>query len=1044
MNQFPDDFSNPGSEYRGAPFWAWNGDLNPEELRRQIRIMDKMGLGGFFMHSRVGLGTPYLSERWMNCIRNCVEEAKTLGMRAWLYDEDRWPSGAAGGLVTKNPAYRQHKLRLSVCNEPSSLPAEGTILKSVLVRIDGSTASVVRQVAAGETPPAPGSGETLLVFSDVEAEGSSWYNGFTYLDTLNAEAVREFIRVTHEAYGAEFGQDFATVIPGIFTDEPQHAPVHVENGSEAFELPWTSSLPEIFRQRYGYDLLDHLSELFYDRSDGVLSKARYHFHDCVTHLFVTAFAQQIGDWCEHNNMLHTGHLMAEPTLSSQTRFVTNCMRFYEYMQAPGMDLLTEYNREYDTAKQVASAARQFGRKWRLTETYGCTGWNFPMAGHKALGDWQAALGINLRCQHLSWYTMEGQAKRDYPASVFYQSPWWEYYGHVEDYFARIHSVMTRGQEIRDVLVVHPIESMWTTVRMGWPETVEARTLDRTLIELRDTLLAENIDFDYGDEDILARHAEVLPADPASLRVGEARYRTIVVPPLKTIRKSTLDLLRSFQKAGGQVVFAGEPSSHLDAEPSDAAAKLAAACVRAPASGSELARAVGAASRRLSIADSHGQQVVPALYLLRENDEAFYLFVCNTGHDFRGMDRDDRPVKERTLAFDSVCITGFEQCQGHPLELDPQTGDSYAAEADRKDGAWHIQTSLTQIGSRLFVIPKRRRTDSVPARAKLETVRTESMETAPWEIRLSDHNVLVLDRPGATIGDNPANPPEEVLRVDRRVRDALNIPHRGGRMKQPWAQDKPAEPRRIPVVLDYTFDVETVPRTSLWLGLENPHRYRISLNGEAVCPDSQCGWWVDRSLRTLPIDPALLNAGVNRLRLEIDYDEGFAGLEIVYLLGDFGVDVSGTKITMTESPRYLNAGDWVSQGLPFYSGNVTYDFTVEASPRSGERWLLTADSWHGVATRILVNGSAAGIIAWPPYELDVTDFITTGVDTISVEVLGHRRNSHGPLHRTDPHPRWTGPFSFATEGEEWQEDYHLVPCGLTAPPRMVVRRPVQST
>ena len=91
------------------------------------------------------------------------------------------------------------------------------------------------------------------------------------------------------------------------------------------------------------------------------------------------------------------------------------MRFYEHMQAPGMDLLTERWRIYDTAKQVSSVARQFGRKWRLTETYGCTGWDFPFAGHKALGDWQTALGINLRCQHLYWYTMKGEAKRDYPA-----------------------------------------------------------------------------------------------------------------------------------------------------------------------------------------------------------------------------------------------------------------------------------------------------------------------------------------------------------------------------------------------------------------------------------------------------------------------------------------------------------------------------------------------------------------------------------------------------------------------------------------------------
>jgi hypothetical protein len=93
----------PGAAFRGAPFWAWNSKLEPEELRRQIRIFKQMGLGGFFMHARVGLGTPYLSPEWFRCIGACVDEAKKLGLDAWLYDEDRWPSGAAGGIVTKDP-----------------------------------------------------------------------------------------------------------------------------------------------------------------------------------------------------------------------------------------------------------------------------------------------------------------------------------------------------------------------------------------------------------------------------------------------------------------------------------------------------------------------------------------------------------------------------------------------------------------------------------------------------------------------------------------------------------------------------------------------------------------------------------------------------------------------------------------------------------------------------------------------------------------------------------------------------------------------------
>jgi len=39
-------FENPSKEYRGKPFWAWNGKLTEEELLRQIDIFEQMGFGG--------------------------------------------------------------------------------------------------------------------------------------------------------------------------------------------------------------------------------------------------------------------------------------------------------------------------------------------------------------------------------------------------------------------------------------------------------------------------------------------------------------------------------------------------------------------------------------------------------------------------------------------------------------------------------------------------------------------------------------------------------------------------------------------------------------------------------------------------------------------------------------------------------------------------------------------------------------------------------------------------------------------------------------
>ncbi|MEA2068877.1 MAG: hypothetical protein U9P12_06740, partial [Verrucomicrobiota bacterium] len=108
------DFETPGAAWRGKPFWSWNGTLEKTELLRQIDVMKQMGMGGFFMHSRTGLETEYLGDDWFELINTCADYAASIGMEAWLYDEDRWPSGLAGGLVSQHLEYRQKAILLEV------------------------------------------------------------------------------------------------------------------------------------------------------------------------------------------------------------------------------------------------------------------------------------------------------------------------------------------------------------------------------------------------------------------------------------------------------------------------------------------------------------------------------------------------------------------------------------------------------------------------------------------------------------------------------------------------------------------------------------------------------------------------------------------------------------------------------------------------------------------------------------------------------------------------------------------------------------------
>ncbi|MGC9219594.1 MAG: alpha-L-rhamnosidase, partial [Athalassotoga sp.] len=112
-------FKSPEAIYRAYPFFSLNDKLDKDELERQIDEFADKGYGGVFLHSRVGLVTGYLSSDWMKLMCASVREAKNTKTYAWLYDEDKWPSGFAGGEVPKlGKAYRNHALILLEDTKP--------------------------------------------------------------------------------------------------------------------------------------------------------------------------------------------------------------------------------------------------------------------------------------------------------------------------------------------------------------------------------------------------------------------------------------------------------------------------------------------------------------------------------------------------------------------------------------------------------------------------------------------------------------------------------------------------------------------------------------------------------------------------------------------------------------------------------------------------------------------------------------------------------------------------------------------------------------
>jgi hypothetical protein len=406
-------------------------------------------------------------------------------------------------------------------------------------------------------------------------------------------------------------------------------------------------------------------------------------------------------------------------------------------------------------------------------------------------------------------------------------------------------------------------------------------------------------------------------------------------------------------------------------------------------------------------------------------------------DIQRTNKKDKRVVERNLGFENVIISSSDYWKYKPVEVDLIKGEIFYPEVIETENGYKIKADFPPIASHLYLIPKRQLNLKIEERKNYREEGKIEIKRDEIEFLLTEPNVVVLDMPYFKIGDNNWNDKKEILKVDREVRKYLGIPFRGGAMKQPWARKKVKNPKSVKVYLKYEFYVEKFP-DEIKIAIEKPQLYKIYINGSEIYTDMIDGWWVDKSLQTIRFDPSILKIGKNDIILETDYNENHPGFEIIYLLGNFGVKIENNLTIITEMPEKIKIGDWTKQNLPFYSGNLSYIFEIEKIDiKENERIFLRIPEFCGAGLRILIDGKGVGIVAFPPYEIDITDYLNEKANLI-IEVLGHRRNSHGPLHYFEKWPLWTGPAQFVSEGEQWTDEYQIVPCGLMKNPEIVIK------
>lgn len=1044
IDMLAERFADPPREFTNGPLWVWNDRMTEPQVRAQLRDLASKNLRQAFVHPRPGLMTPYLSEEWFALWKAVLDEAERLDMNIWIYDENSYPSGFAGGFVPEAmPESRGQGLHLRERPAPPSW-TQDTVAVFRLTDDGYEDVSAAFRPAdrpeadptethrrdAGGTPSTDrqdadptGEGAALegpyLVASRVWSPPGPWYGGWWYVDLIRPGVTEAFLELTLEPYRREIGDAFGERIPGVFTDEP--------NLVSAGSLPWTEDLPERFEDRWGYRLTDHLPELV--RQVGDFRRVRHNYFQLLNDLFVDRWARPYYDYCEEHGLEFTGHYW-EHEWPRALRVPDN-MAMYAWQQRPGIDILmnryddVEYHAQFGNARAVrelASVANQLGRPRTLCEAYGAGGWDLRLEDIKRIGDWLLVLGVNTINEHLSFATIRGARKRDHPQSFSYHAPWWESYDQVALYLARLSAALSHGEQVNTILLLQPTTTAWMYNSQEASDP-QLRQLGLTFQRMVFNLEQNQVGYDIGSEDLIRRFGSVRKADeakgrPAAFVIGERAYDTVVVPPMtENLNGRTYELLGAFLEAGGTVLSCGEPPGRRD----------------------------GAVSYDgLTLSRSPGwKEVAPAeLPMMLVNRDQNGFAIRRAPQDQGILFHQRRRLDDGELLF--LVNTSLESPSSGTIEhlasavetWNPHDGRRRPVAFEPMDEGIRVAFDLPPGGSRLFVFSERMASDGADAMPdRLPAGRPDRgsiiQPTGGMAVRRVDPNVLTLDYVDLHVGgDTYEN--LDAMRAGHRVfrehgfdRNPWDrgVQFRDELIRQTFPEDSGFE-------ATYRFVIEDEVPAPLFIVIERADIYAITCNDEPVKPVPDV-WWLDRAFIAVDIAPTA-RVGENRVTIRAAPFNVYHELEAAYVTGDFALKPAEAGFVIVPA-QPIEAGPWHAQGLPLYGHRVAYRQTFDVAEPDG-RYVVVLPRWQGSVARVSVNGTDAGDLWHQPWEVDVTGAVASGANTIEVVVTGTLKNTLGPHHGNPPlGMAWPAMWEQAPEhGPPPGGAYHTVEYGLFEP------------
>ena len=972
------EFKQPSKEYTTAPFFVWNYKITKEEIDKYMNDFKRSGSSQVFVHPRPGLITEYLSNEWFDLFKYTVDKGKELGMNVWIYDENSYPSGFAGGHVPFNmpESFNQGQGLRMIRTE--SIPDTADKFFICLKENEGKFTDITSVINEEKGK----SGSYLLFFKTYNGK-SDWYGGFSYVDLLYEGVTQKFLDITMKGYKKYTGNEFGKVVPGIFTDEPQ---INSSGG-----IRWTPDLFSIFQEKWNYDLKTCLPSLYEDVGDWM--KVRHNYTMTLLDLFIERWAKPYFRYCESNGLKFTGHYWEHEW--PNMRPGGDNMAMYAWHQVPAIDMLfNQWNDSTPRAqfgnvravKELASAANQTGRQRKLSETYGGAGWDLTFTDMKRNGDWEYALGVNLMNQHLSHITLAGARKYDYPLTFTYHEPWWEDYKYLNDHYARLSLALSAGKQVNDVLVLEPTTSAWlydSYVKRN-PKVTEIGQAFQTFIT---KLEKEQVEYDLGSENIIRSLGSI---QDGKFKVGDCLYSVVVLPPLmENLDSSTFKLLEQFVTNDGKLLAFSLPSM-VDGTHSE--------------------------NLRQFFSDNSDKIVTKqnlTSAIIRE-------FLSDNDISFTDMTGGDLYHHKRTLSDGQLLfltnsslekpVKGLVKVKGSDaVELNTLTGEIYGYQ-NLQDGDFiNFSYDLPPAGSLLLFIPFIKQGNFVlPSKPdSYETI----PELSPLSISRERENAVAIEFCDILAGGELVEDLHTYYAADK----AFKI--HGFKNGNPWNTSVQFKTRTVDrdtfglntgFTALYHFSVEgNFDFTSFKAVIERPELWVVEVNGTGI--SNEAGkWWLDRSFGVFDIGPLVKN-GDNTISLKVSPMKIHAEIEPVYITGDFSVNPAKKGFNIGPPVKTLLPGSWKEQGMPFYSWGVIYSKEYNVDKPEG-KYFIKLGEWNGTIAEININGQKAPLVAFPPYQSEVSDLIKAGNNKIEVKIIGSLKNLLGP-HFNDPSPGFVSPGSW---------------------------------